>query len=66
MRIIVATIFACIVAIIVTAPHAPAQQPLATNATIVTSPLPTQDCMNAVAGADGYAPPTQDCLTSLP
>jgi hypothetical protein len=66
MRIIVATIFACIVAMIVMAPHHPGQQPLATNTTVVTSPLPTQDCMNSAAGADGYAPPTQDCLSSLP
>jgi hypothetical protein len=65
MRVVVATIFACIVAMIVMAPHAPAPQSSATNATIVTSPLPTQDCMNSVAGADGYAPPTRDCLTSL-
>jgi len=65
MRIIVAAIFACIVAMIVMAPHAPAQQPLSTNTTVVTPPLPTQDCMNSVAGADGYEPPTQNCLTSL-
>jgi hypothetical protein len=65
MRVIVAAIFACIVAMIVMAPHAPTGQPLATNTAIITSPLPTQDCMNSVAGADGYDPPTQDCLTSM-
>jgi hypothetical protein len=66
MRIIVATIFACILAMIVLAPHAPVRQPLATSTTVVTSSLPTQDCMNAVAGTDGYDPPTQDCLSSMP
>jgi hypothetical protein len=66
MRVIVATIFACIAAMILLAPHAPDRQPVATGTTVITSPLPTQDCMNAVAGTDGYAPPTQDCLTSMP
>jgi len=66
MRIIVATIFACIAAMIVLAPHASVRQPLATSTTVVTSPLPTQDCMNSAAGADGSDPLTQDCLSSLP
>jgi hypothetical protein len=51
---------------IVMAPHAPtpSRQPVSiTN--VVDTPLPDQDCMNSVAGADGYAPPTQDCLTSI-
>ena len=64
MRVIVATIFACIVAMIVLAPHAPVRQQVGTSTTVITTPLPTQDCLNAVAGADGYDPPTQDCLTA--
>ena len=66
MRVIVTAVFACIVAMILMAPHSPAEHSLAPKTTMVTSDLPTQDCMNSVAGADGYAPPVQDCLTSMP
>jgi len=62
MRIIVTTIFACIAAMIVMAPHTPHPNPIpaATVTAIDSSTLPTQDCMNAIAGADGSAAPTQD------
>ena len=66
MRVIVAAIFACIVSMIVMAPHSPGRHSLAKTTTAITAPLTTQDCMNSVAGADGYAPPLQDCLTSMP
>lgn len=67
MRVIVATIFAVIAAMILMAPHTPSPSPIpaATVSIDNASTLPTQDCMNAVAGADGFAPPTQDCLGSL-
>ena len=67
MRAIVVTIFACVAAMIVMAPHAPNPNPIpaATVTAINSSTLPTQDCMNAVAGADGSDAPTQDCLGSL-
>ncbi|HVW33627.1 MAG TPA: hypothetical protein VHL53_13895 [Acidimicrobiia bacterium] len=65
MRVLVVAIFACIAAMIVTAPHSRSGQPVAHAKAYPTS-LPTQDCMNSVAGADGYAPPIQDCLTSMP
>jgi len=67
MRIIVVALFACIVAVILTAPHAPNPNPVPT-ATVAAADAtlpPTQDCMNAVTGADGYAPPTQECLSSM-
>jgi hypothetical protein len=67
MRTIVATIFAVIAAMILMAPHTPSPDriPAATVSIDNASTLPTQDCMNAVAGADGFDPPTQDCLGSL-
>jgi hypothetical protein len=67
MRIIVVAVFACIAAMIVLAPHPPHPDriPAATVTAIDSSTLPTQDCMNSVAGADGYDAPTQDCLGTL-
>jgi len=66
MRIIVVTLFACIVAVILLAPHVPSPDQIpAATLVAANSSLPTQDCMNAAAGADGYDPPTQDCLSSL-
>jgi len=67
MRIIVVALFACVVAVILMAPHTPNPNPIpaaAVAAADVSLP-PTQDCMNAVTGTDGYAPPTQECLSSM-
>jgi hypothetical protein len=67
MRIIVVAVVAVVVAVILMAPHTPSRNPIPAATVIVdnSSTLPTQDCMNAVAGADGDAAPTQDCLGSL-
>ena len=66
MRVIVVAIVACIAAMIIMAPHAPNPNPIpaATVTAIDSSTLPTQDCINAVAG-DADAAPTQDCMGSL-
>jgi len=67
MRAIVVTIFALVAAMILMAPHTPDPEPIpaATVTVMNAQTFPTQDCMNAIAGADGSDAPTQDCMSSL-